>query len=311
MLRLFVLLLFPVLAYGQRNADVPLVMSARGPVAYAPQGASAPERVYAGNYLREDGNLILPEQSEVIVAEKDRLIKLEGPGRFALKDLFANEKPEGGFLSWFLNFVSRGFEDSASSENLEKSYERNQGNAQGNINGYGDRGLAGVHPFGGTLLAEPTLFTWPRAQDEALYRFRITDSLTGNQVASLVVRDTFIRLDLATLGLETGQRYVWEASRSTEPLARIRFGFDRRTAAEVLTPLHERPDFLMIAGTPLSRLMEAAVLERDGYLNAAALRYGESTAGEGDNDLLRRNHAAFLARWNLRSDAKELLRPSR
>ncbi|THH39778.1 hypothetical protein [Neolewinella litorea] len=319
MTRILLLLLLPLFAGSQESA-VPLVLFARGEVTY-----SAPEKrpinVYTGTYLAGPGQITVAEGAGVEIGHRNCYIRIEDPGTYALTDLLAKEPPATGFLKRFIEFVRRGFDQSATDQDLERAYLSNQGNSQGNVEGFGDAGLAGLKPFGGTLCPEPTPFTWPAAAADATYRVRIVDSLTDASLLSVVTKDTSVLVDLGALDLRDGGRYFWEVfpqpgapARLGRPSAsatgvRIRFTYREMPCEEVLADLRQTPFYRDSTTQEQRQLLEVMVLEEEGYLYAADRLYQESIRQSTDAYPLRRNYAAFLARWNQRSAARDLIHP--
>ena len=313
------LLLWSGLATGQATA-VPLALETTGRITYQPTSGS-PFTVYSGTYLNREGTLLIADSSRLDLLHGDRIVRLTGPMKTTLTEALHNKPAAKGWLRRFVDFIYQGIDQSRYRESLEQAYLRNQGNAQGNISGYGDRGLGRISPFGGTLAAESVTFTWPETDAADSYLFRIRDSLSGTTLVSETLRDTAITLDLASLDLRPDRRYLWEvrlpgdadallpADRSEAgPVVQIAFAVSRMTSREVLDSLLSTEDYQELRFSPVvGLLVEAMVLEEAGYLHAADQRYREGMAAGEDNTIIRRHYAAFLARWNLRSVAQELI----
>lgn len=321
MYRILLCCCFPLLLAGQR-AEVPLVMYAVGEVAYDSPASAAPIPVHTGTYLTGSGTLSVRGEAVVEVARGDQFMRLDRPGKYAVGELFTEQPASAGFIDRFLNFVRRGLEQSASSDNLEKAYLENQGNAQGNIEGYGDGGLAGLMPFGGTLSPELTTFSWPADGSAGGYRLRIVDSLSEAVVLSALTRDTTLRTDLGGLKLTDGQAYYWEVFPNTRTDAgparlgvrppavvgtRIYFTYREQRVDSLLQPLAELEVYNATASAAQRRLLEAMTFEEQQYLYAADRAYRLGLTAEPRNPLLVRSYAAFLSRWNQRSQARALL----
>ncbi|CAH0999127.1 hypothetical protein LEM8419_00423 [Neolewinella maritima] len=320
-------LLLPLLLCGQQ-ADVPLVMYANGSIAYDSPASSRPVRVHTGTYLTGAGTLSLQEAAVLEVARGNQFVRLDSAGSYVLDELFIAEPESDGFISRFLQFVRRGLQQSASSGNLEKAYLENQGNAQGNIQGFGDGGLAGLLPFGGTLGPELTHFNWPGdGSTGGTYRLRIVDSLTEAVLLGATARDTSLRIDLAGLSLQDGQTYYWEVFPNqpagtggpkrlgvrppTVVGSRIYFTYRDRSVDELVTHLRVNGVYQATQSEAQRMLMEAMTYEADGYLYAADRAYRRGLAEDAGNELLIRSYAAFLSRWNQRGLAKQVLHMQR
>ncbi len=320
---LLALILFPWLLRAQ-VAEVPLVMYAAGPVDYADKaGRGAQTPVVTGHYLTGSGMLSLGPDAVLEIARGDAFIRLETPGKFSVDELFGEDAAaSAGFIDRFLQFIRRGLDQSASSANLERAYLENQGNAEGNIEGFGDSGLAGLLPFGGTLLPELTTFRWPAEGTAESYRLRVVDSLTEAVILSAVTKDTTVQLDLTALQLQDGRAYYWEVFANAPPSSapkrlgvqapsvvgtRIDFRFRDTSAGTALDSLQDTPFYRATASEAQRSLMEAMTYEAADLLYAADEAYRRGLTQESDNLLLRRTYAAFLSRWNQRKSARDLL----
>lgn len=304
------------IAFGQ-SSSAPLVMYSEGTVT-SKKGVNAPAQpVYTGIYLTADSELEVASGGQVEISYQDKYVTLK-PGNYRISEVFGEAANSTGFLKRFTDFVSKGLEQSADQESLEKAYLSNQGNAQGNIRGLGDKGLTDLYPFGGRLVRDVTRFSWPRGEAE-VYDFRIVDSLSQEAIVTARVADNAIALNLADLYLSDEAPYYWEvipigvpatrspglgSTRGPAPIAVIRFTIGPDSAADILRPT---ADYQQAGGKGQRLLMEAMLYENRGYLSEADKTYRKGVADDPQNELLRRSYAAFLARWNRREDALELL----
>ncbi len=317
------LFLFPLLVSAQRT-EVPLVMYATGAVDYVNNpGGGAPTPVVAGHYLTGSGTLSLGPDAVLEIARGDAFVRLETAGQFPLEELFGEETADSeGFINRFLQFIRRGLDQSASSANLERAYLENQGNAEGNIEGFGDSGLVGLLPFGGTLLPELTTFRWPAEGATESYRLRMVDSLSEAVILSAVTSDTSIELDLTALQLQDGRAYYWEVFANAPPNhtprrlgvqapsivgTRIEFRFRDTSPGSALDAIRHTLFYRTTGSAAQRSLMEAMAYEAVDLLYAANQAYRVGLTREPDNLLLRRSYAAFLSRWNQRKSARDLL----
>jgi hypothetical protein len=298
-------------------------MYAEGPIRY--EGAAGPgnlDAVYTGHHLSGGGALVLRESANVELLANEQFVRLNEPGRYPITELFRKAPVRRGILGLFYDFISRGLEDSGSTEDLERAYQANQGNAQGNISGLGDGGLAGLRPFGGTIGPDPLRFTWPGESAATGYRLRIVDSLSEAVVLEATVRDTSLHLDAGDLHFRDGGTYYWEVfpnlpARSgptrlgvaspTVAGTRIYFTYRDESSQSVIQNLGELPTSIGADDERSRTLMTAMVLEDAGYLFAADGVYRDALARSASDPLLRRTYAAFLSRWNQRSAARSLL----
>ncbi|MEM1358377.1 MAG: hypothetical protein AAGF89_09270, partial [Bacteroidota bacterium] len=243
-------------------------------------------------------------------------------GTYPLSNLFGNATG-GGFVQRFSNFVGQGLDQSASKAGLERAFQRNQGNAQGNTRGFGDRGLFATSPFGGIVGAEVVRFQWPEDVDAVYYDFSIIDSLEEEIVFQARASGNNIGVDFSELKLDSTSTYYWQApavsaAKPTMGLGlgrspvgkeamRIYFKTSAQKTAAILYVLHGQPTYPIGAHSGTRYLADAMELESLGFLFAADQQYQQGLQEISDNPLLVRGYAAFLARWNRRGEAIDLL----
>ncbi len=306
--------------YSQAS-NAPLLMATSGTVWYQ-SGGGAKNKVYTGSYLVPPGTIILEDKASAEVIYKDKFIQLTKAGKHDIVKLFGGTSSSGGFVNRFSNFVGRGLDQSASNKKLEKAFEKNQSNAQGNTRGFGDQGLFGVLPFGGTLSPEETLFTWQPIENATYYELRLIDSTSEEMIFMALCPAPRYLLSTADLLLVPENTYYWEATpvipRSSNQgptlgasptlveADRIHFRYQPTDLDDLLTPIRGAEIYRKSLDPIQQKLMEAMELEDNNFLYAAYSTYREAME-QSDNALLRRSYAAFLARWNLRKAAKELL----
>lgn len=318
------LLLLSVTLHAQDKRP-PLVMFAEGKVSYAKPGGQ-PERIFTGMYLAPQGSIVLQKDSRVELIYDDIFVELKEPGTATFEKLFGTAPQRKSFIQSFSNFVGRGLDQSTSSRSIEKAYMANQGNAQGNTRGFGDRGLTDVFPFGGLISPAELRFTWPEKEGVVFYQFRIVDSLTEMVVLEAKTSQPTISVPLDELLLQEDHLYYWEAgpgvrsARETTGLRRPRFsnGLDRysftytsREPAEVLEEIRKDEFYTKYSRPEQQVLIEAMLLEEAGYLAAAYQAYQRGLEIAPKGIMLNRNYAAFLGRWNLRMKAKEIVEETR
>ncbi|GJM32083.1 MAG: hypothetical protein DHS20C18_10840 [Saprospiraceae bacterium] len=306
-----------------QKGDSPMVMYVDGEVWYEGVNAS-PARVYTGTQLGTNGQIILKNKAAVEIIYKEKFVKLNKAGKHDLSKLFGTTTSNMNFVQRFSNFVSNGLDQSASEKQLEKSYLKNQNNAQGNIRGFTDSGLAGIMPIGGNISPETTEFYWPDAGAGVHYEFQIIDSLSEEMIFMALSKATKLSIDLGGLYLKAGKTYYWEAyhvrekagagliqnENSEEKSPRIYFKITPDKQQAILEMLKQEAAYQETASKPQQSLMEAMQLEEAGFLYAADQTYQKAMHQDKENPLLKRNYAAFLARWQQLSKAREVLSDS-
>ncbi|MTB52796.1 hypothetical protein [Lewinella sp. W8] len=323
---LLILLAFFLLGQGIQAQDTrpPLVMFAEGEVRFAkPDGKS--ERVFTGMYLSEQGSIVLKKNSRVELIYNDKFVELKEPGTVTFDKIFGTAPQRKSFIQRFSNFVGRGLDQSSSARSIEKAYMANQSNAQGNIRGFGDRGLLDVFPFGGMVSPTEITFSWPEESGKSSYQFRLVDSLSEQVVLEVKTSRPAITLNLEELLLQDGNLYYWEAgpavqspatsgpkrlSRRSQPTTdydRYTFTYVARDHAEVLTDIRSDEFYVKYSRPEQQMLIEAMLLEDAGFLAAAYDAYQRGLEVAPKDIILNRNYAAFLGRWNLRTQAKEIV----
>ena len=319
---LLLLLLFPLTVLAQ-DAAVPLVMYAEGQIRYeAAGGASDVDEVHAGHYLTGGGALVLSPSARLELLANEQFVRLTEAGRYSIPQLFGTPPAKRGFLSRFYQFVRQGWEDGASTEDLERAYQANQGNAQGNISGLGDAGLTGLLPFGGWVGPDSIRFSWPAEGSATAYRLRIVDSLSEAVVLEATTADSSLRLQLGDLQLTDGNAYYWEvfpnlparsgptrlgAAAPTVAGTRIYFGYRHIPAETVLRSVGQADTIRQTQRGTQRYLMTAMILEEANYLYRADETYRTALRQLPGDPLLTRTYAAFLSRWNQRPAARALL----
>jgi hypothetical protein len=325
------LLLFPffllALGLGAQDKKPPLIMFAEGTVSYnEPGGKRTP--IFTGMYLPAPrGTVLLGESSRVEIIYLDKFVELREAGVTNLEKIFGTTPQRKSFIQRFSNFVRRGLDQSSSAGSIEKAYQANQSNAQGNIRGFGDRGLLDVFPFGGRISPTEITFSWPEREGSSFYVFRLLDSLGEITVLEVKTSQPSLTLNMDELLLEDGQTYYWEAGpgprssdasrarllgrgRAAPKPDRYKFTYSTRDPAEVLTEIQE-DEFYQRRSRPAQQLLiEAMLLEEAGFLAAAYDTYQRGLKVSPEEVMLRRNYAAFLARWNLRTEAKRIIEES-
>ena len=314
MIRVLCLLLLWAGTQGQGiSQDNVLVVRANGGVTYYPAEGN-PYTVYSGTYLPISGQIATAAGAGAELVYRERYQRLERAGRVGLRDLFSGEDERPGFISRFVSFISNSMEESESAESLEKAYERNQGNAQGNTRGMADTGLDGVRPFGGKLTPGPRRFSWSAYPGAGHYEFSLIDGESGDFIATILTDSARLTLDPADLRLREGTDVIWTARAITSG------GTPRRgslgTAARApevelnrITMTYVTTDALLTSPLdttyalgPLLRLQD---LEAAGFLMDADDLYRDLLRDRPGDPVLRRAYAAFLARWNLRQEARQ------
>jgi hypothetical protein len=322
-LSVFVLtfLFFTTLLTAQ-SANAPLMSYIKGEVWYTP-ATGAKARVYTIGYLIPPGTLTLGAGASVGLNLSNEYVELKQPGEYELLELFGQGGEADGFLTKFSRFIRQGLDQSESAKKLENAYQQNQSNAQGNTRGFGDKGMYGIRPFGGTLSKGITYFTWQENTEAEYYEFRLIDSTSEDLVMMALTRGPAFLLSTADLILENGKTYYWEvfpvtpakttekpslgmAKTTADPL-RIHFTYSPQNLTSLLTPLQTSEPYRKLTDPVQQKLMEAMELEDNDFLYDAYQTYATALADNTDSLILRRTFAAFLARWNLRREAEGLL----
>ncbi|MEM9260360.1 MAG: hypothetical protein AAGA62_11990, partial [Bacteroidota bacterium] len=196
-------------------------------------------------------------------------------------------------------------------------------NAQGNTRGFGDRGLFATNPFGGKVGAEMIHFQWPEDIDALYYDFSIIDSLEEEIVFQARASGTSLAIDFGELQLDSTTTYYWQAPAVTaakptmglglgrssvgKETTRIYFKISAQKTAAILYNLQGQPAYPVGANPGTRYLASAMELESLGFLYAADQQYQKALEEVPDNAIVVRGYAAFLARWNRRGEAVDLL----
>lgn len=307
-------------AIWAQQTDVPVAMYVEGEVWYENGGARS--RVYTGTKLSTTGQLTLSKNSAIELIHNEKFVKLNKAGKHDLTALVGGGQSGDNFVKRFSNFVSNGLDQSASNKNLEQSYQKNQGNARGNIRGYTDAGLAGLLPIGGNLSPALTTFTWPEGRAGGYYEFQIVDSLSDELVLLALSDKSSWPVDLRRLHMEAGRTYFWEVyyrkaataeptslggSNDEEKTPRLSFRVVPNRQQMLIDEVRKEAVYRDASGPAQKLMIEAMVLEDGGFLYAADELYRKGLTAEANNLLLKRSYAAFLARQQQVGSAKAIL----
>ena len=177
--------------------------------------------------------------------------------------------------------------------------------------GWGGKGstIRLIMPFG-KLSAAPTTFNWSRPANTEPYQLTILDE-AGKILHTSTVRDTFLKLDLASLNLVPERIYTWKISVSgIRPMNsnELQFGVGKEAERlEVLKHANRSALSNQPKNTTLRTLVEAIALEKDEWYYAAAQSYAGLQKRSSDN-LVRMMHSAFWMRYGHRHLAEKAIK---
>jgi len=177
--------------------------------------------------------------------------------------------------------------------------------------GWGGKGstIRLIMPFG-KLSAAPTTFNWSRPANTEPYQLTILDE-AGKILHTATVRDTFLKLDLASLNLMPERIYTWKISVSgIRPMNsnELQFGVGKEAERlEVLKHANRSALSNQPKNTALRTLVEAIALEKDEWYYAAAQNYAGLQKRSSDN-LVRMMHSAFWMRYGHRHLAEKAIK---
>ena len=312
MLMLIHVLFLSAGALPAQEGDRIIVVQVSGLVEHLPDGDGRPVRVLPGQELVVRGLMRMDEQARVKLLFGGQARELKQAGLYELEKIFRKDtKMKGlGFMHRFWDFVTEGVSSTGSSEQLEKYHQQYMDKASGTKGFAQARFGIAVSPLTRAVLAEPTVnFKWEpvagtSAEEAALYKFVIYHKVDDKLVFQAVTAKRALSIDLTQFHIVPGDDYFWQVIREGSPggqdqlagqSAKVGFTFQPEALGAGLERLRADEDFLH-AGAIEQGLMEAATLEWEGLLYSADEIYRELLSNNGDNALVRKLYAAFLAR---------------
>ena len=160
----------------------------------------------------------------------------------------------------------------------------------------------------GKLPAARVTFKWRSTTGTGAYTFQLMTG-SGDILAELLARDTFVTLDLDELAMDIQAEYQWQVTRNDGKTssAVIPFELTKNTTEKAEADLEKQTDDKAL--TPMEKkLMLAYFLEQERYWYQANAVYEQllSTV-QPDDVLVRKMYATFMARMNMLPEGQKMI----
>lgn len=294
------------LQLGLSGQDVVIVTRVSGQVQYYAQHGAKPIMVHPGMELSLTGKIRCKGNSSAKLLYKNATLPLAGSRLRDVQEVVKAARPSSqmGFTGRFLNFVTESVKDGETPEKLQKHHRRYMNKASGGIKGFSGKEfqIPAIILTTGKLPAANVIFKWRNTAGEGPYAFQLY-AAKGKQVAHILVRDTFLTLDLDQLAMDIFAEYEWSVTRGEGvKSASIPFEICPDKAKEVQGQIAQESDYQ--SADPIEQqLMLAYGLEEEHCFYSANNTYAHLLAADPDNALLRKMYASFLARMNMLPEA--------
>ena len=311
----------PVLAQDQPSATA---YSVEGRVKYTPaaKGWFQFKSLQPGTTLSKTGRLKVKRGGSVaILHDGDYLVlqeKAKLPVKEALQDASLFRKSP--YARLFEDYVKRsehpyfrqpqvlGFVSNNTTDNTRQSLGGSMGpvkpptKEEGSGHGESGAALLALSPNGGKVAGKSAIFRWAHKEqvsEPEAYRLVIyTDD--GKQLLEQPVDGTSIELDLAGLSLEPGRYYKWKAGVDGAPeenTSEIPFLMEQVKELEAIQQKLYESEMYRLAGPAAQLLLEAALLEEEGYQALAYNKYEQAATRHSQNELAVAMYKTFLWRY--------------
>jgi len=296
-----------------QDSDLIIVVQTSGQVEFLSDQETQPSRVLPGQQIPGHGFIRFDDKAWAKLLYQGQTRQLEEAGTYDLATLFRKDtQTKGlGFMNRFWQFVTEGVSSADNSAQLEKYHQRYMDKA-GGVKGYAEAGYGiAASSLTRAILAEPKVdFQWEPAavqeDDASLYQFVIYRKVDDKLVFQALTTKNALSIDLSQFHVVPGDDYYWQVIRESgtgqkEPAQRINqsakvsFTFQPDALGAGLERLKADEDYRQ-ADAVEKGLMEAATLEWEGLIYSADGIYRDLLALDGDNALVRKLYAAFLAR---------------
>lgn len=307
---LFLVCCFLLIQSGLSAQKEVIVLHVTGQVQYYAQYGAKPVLMYPGLELDLKGKMRCKGSASAKLLYNGGTFVVSGT---KFKDIQDVVKASGGasqmsFTGRFFNFVTESVKEGETREKLEKHHRRYMSKTSGGIKGYAKPGYA-IIPLLltiGKLPSANVIFKWRNTPGEGPYTFNLLGS-GGQAVAKVLVRDTFITLDLEQLALNLDEEYNWKVTRgdSAKSLP-VPFMVCPASTMDKQNEISQEAVFKTATPTE-QQLMLAYSLEQESCFYSANQTYAHLLAADPDNLLLRKMYATFLARRDMLPEANAFL----
>ncbi len=274
----------------QAQDDVPILLTdTYKKVKYAPETGAKFSKVKATKSLDPDGVIKLNRKSTAKVYCNGKFITLEGKGEYPIKETFEDEFDN--FLMGSAN-IFNSMLMAAVGDDTKKTTDGSTADGLGNKK----FDINSRTPVGKVKAGQAVHFQWSSKQPAPSYTFSLMGP-DGETLHETSVSGTSIEVFLDKLDLTEGTTYYWKVA-AGEDMASDKYDFVVSSGEEQMNAIEKaKSNSAYKEASPLMRkLMEAASLEQDGFLYAAAQAYKEAQQMDEKGEVAEKMYQAFEAR---------------
>ena len=296
------------LSFGLSAQNEITVLS--GQVLYYAQTGANPVLKNPGTQFELKGKLRCKGTGSAKLVYKGYYFWVKGTKMRNVQDVVngAVKNSEMSFSGRFFNFLTESVKEGENPETVKKHHRKYMNKSSGGIKGYTNREYAipVLLLTSGKLPAANVIFKWRNTAGSGPYTFQLFGS-GGKQVAQVLVRDTFLTLDLDQLSMDIFAEYEWKVTRGEGVRsASIPIEICPDKSKELYAEISQEEDFKSADPTE-QQLMLAYSLEEERCFYAANKTYEHLLSMDPSNLLLRKMYATFLARMDMLPEANAIL----
>ncbi len=281
-----------------------------GQVLYYPQAGSNPVLKNPGTQFELKGKLRSKGTGSAKLVYKGHYFWVKGSKMRNVQDVVnaAAMSNEMSFSGRFFNFLTESVKEGENPETVKKHHRKYMSKSSGGIKGYTNReyAISALLLSAGKLPAANVLFKWRNTTGEGPYTFQLL-APGGKQIAQVLVRDTFLTLDLDQLSMDIFAEYEWKVTRGEGiRSASIPIEICPDKAKELYDEISQEEEFKSADPTE-QQLMFAYILEEERCFYKANKTYEHLLSIDPTNILLRKMYSTFLARMDMLPEANAFI----
>lgn len=287
-----------------------IVLHVTGKALYFSQYGVKPVYLYPGMVLDLKGKVNCRGAGSAKLLYNGNTFLLSGTKNRDVQDVVkaAGAASQMSFTGRFFNFLTESVKEGDSNEKLEKHHRHYMNKTSGGIKGWAkqDYTLVPLLLTSGKLPSANVMFKWRNSTGDGPYTFTLY-SAANKPIAQIMVRDTFITLDLDQLAISLDEEYTWEVARGANAKSpAIPFSVCAASNMDKQSELVHEKSFQAADATE-QQLMQAYSLEEERCFYNANGIYHQLLANDPDNVLILRMYATFLARMDMVPEATSLI----
>ncbi|MDX1940278.1 MAG: hypothetical protein SFU99_06985, partial [Saprospiraceae bacterium] len=300
----------------------------QGKVSYIAPGETKPIKLRSGIVIPKSGILNLKKNASVELLNGLKVVELKSPGKFEVANLFSGSdamevKGMGGSFFAMVNTslvtnpppTSSGTKKGMGSTTLpppptSSGTKKGMGStatnppptSSGTKKGMGNNNenAEPIFPIKGNITPKTLMFAWlSDAATPTKWAFQISQPQMLSPVVELETMETSSQQNLSGETFKVGETYNWVVSAVGDPareVANYEFKIESATKeAELLNPLKAAAEY-QSANAVQKLLMEAHVMEQEGFVYRANELYNQAWKVNPDDFLVRKLYYSFWVR---------------